>query len=112
MRGTARQRLAIGAAVLAAAGAAGCSTARAWNARSTGVPTVAPARAEALKSSLETDTRLPRGASVAVDPQTGIVRLSGSVANAEERVNAGRLVCSVEGVTVVYNELEIRRAAR
>ena len=109
MQAAPRIRFAIGAAVVAAAVASGCSTARV-NARA--VRTARPERAEVLESALASDARLPRGASVAVDPQTGVVRLSGNVANAEERANAGRVACSVQGVTVVYNELEIRRAGR
>jgi osmotically-inducible protein OsmY len=47
-----------------------------------------------------------------VNAKTGIVTLSGRVETPEERESAGRLACSVKGVTVVYNQLDVARGGR
>ena len=65
-----------------------------------------------VKSALARDGRLAQATSVDVNPATGVVRLSGRVATAEERASAGRLACSVKGVRVVYNEIDIRSGRR
>ena len=69
-----------------------------------------PALESGVKSALARDGRLLRATNVDVNPSTGVVRLSGRVTSPEERASAGRLASSVQGVTVVYNEIEIQRA--
>ena len=80
-----------------------CTTAKAPARRVDGLELTAT-----LKSTLAKETRLARVTKVAVDTATGVVTLSGRVANAEERELAGRLACSVKGVSIVYNEIEVR----
>ena len=96
-----------GAAAGAAAMLLACATSKAPQAR-----VDAGALATAIKSSLAKDARLAKAASVDVNAKTGIVTLSGRVETPEERESAGRLACSVKGVTVVYNQLDVARGAR
>jgi osmotically-inducible protein OsmY len=84
-----------------------CSTARPPEARLDGT-----ALESGVKSALARDGRLARATSVDVNPATGVVTLSGRVTSPEERASAGRLASSVEGVKIVYNEIEIQRARR
>lgn len=107
MRKRARPLLWTGTVVLAAAPLLACATAKAPEARVDG-----PALTDVVKSTLAGDGRIARVTNVEVDSTTGVVTLTGRVANAEERESAGRLACSVKGVTVVYNVIEIRRAPR
>ena len=66
----------------------------------------------ALRAKLAKEARIASVTNVTVDPATGIVTLSGRVASPEDREIAGRLACSVKGVSIVYNELQVRRAIR
>jgi osmotically-inducible protein OsmY len=97
----------VAAALVAAGPLLACASSR-TNASRVDVP----ALESDLRSSLARDARLAAGTSVHVDPATGIVRLSGRVASAEERRRAGRLASSVKGVTIVYNEIEVQRLRR
>lgn len=100
-------RLVQAAAIVGAGVLAGCTTSGAPDAR---VDT--PALVKDLQASLARDENLARVTSVAVDPKTGVVTLSGRVESPEERANAGRLACSVKGVKVVYNVIQIQARAR
>lgn len=107
MRRLARRLCSHAVAAAAAATLLACATAK------------APARrvddselTTALRARLAKETRLATFTKVAVDPATGIVTLSGRVASKEDREIAGRLACSVKGVSVVYNELQVQGAIR
>ncbi len=65
----------------------------------------------AVKAKLERDARFSRVAKVEVNPAKGLVRLSGRVANEADRSAAGKLVSSVKGVAMIYNELEVENGS-
>lgn len=103
----ARQCFSHAVAAAAAATLLACTTAKAPALRVDG-----SALTSALNATLAKEARLARVTKVAVNSATGVVTLSGRVASAEERELAGRLACSVKGVSVVYNELEVQHAVR
>lgn len=107
MRKVGHRLASVAAALVAAAFLAACTTVRTPAARMD-----SPALENGVKNALARDGHLAEATNVDVNPATGVVRLSGRVASAEERASAGRLACSVEGVTVVYNEIEIQRTRR
>lgn len=107
MRRVAHRLAPIATILVAAASLVACATVQTRAARMD-----SPALENGVKNALARDGRLADATNVDVNPSTGVVRLSGRVASAEERASAGRLACSVKGVTVVYNEIEIQRARR
>ena len=65
-----------------------------------------------VEAALATEPRIAGAAKVSVDAARARVTLSGVVATKEDRETAGRLACSVKGVTVVYNLLDLERRPR
>ncbi len=60
----------------------------------------------ALQAKLSGDARFSKVSNVKVDPANGIVTLTGRVATEADRDAAGKLVSSVKGVAVIYNEIQ------
>jgi osmotically-inducible protein OsmY len=83
-----------------------CATAK------TPAPHVDPvALRKRVADTLARDARVAADTRVDVNSRT-VVILSGRVASKEEREVAGKLACSVEGVSVVYNELKVESTIR
>ena len=93
--------------LLAAALAAGCSSAR---------PTEASADVDRLRRELGEafagDARFASRVDVSVSASRGVVTLAGEVAKAGDIEEAAKLATSVGGVSVLYNLLEVERVPR
>jgi osmotically-inducible protein OsmY len=81
----------------------GCGTTRSVTADSTMI-------AAKIKANLAKEVRFSNLTAVKVDSVKGRVTLSGQVATKADRAAAGELASSVQGVAIVYNELEVRPA--
>jgi hyperosmotically inducible periplasmic protein len=63
----------------------------------------------AVKAKLAADVRLSTLTNVEVNSTNGVVTLAGEVHNADERRAAENVARSVDGVTRVNNELQVKR---
>ena len=61
---------------------------------------------KALQAKLSGDARFSRVSNVKVDPANGVVTLTGRVATEADRDAVGKLVSSVKGVAMIYNEIQ------
>ncbi len=107
MRKAARRLASITTSLGAVASLVACATVRTPTARVGSV-----ALENGVKNALAQDGHLARLAKVGVDPSTGVVTISGRVPTKGDLEKAGRLVCAVKGVEIVYNDLEVRRVER
>ncbi len=107
MKRTIRALCFLAATSVASLGGAGCGT-------STPAPVTRANSAdiEALKAKLARDARFSKLTKVTVNPANGVLTLSGQVPSESDRADAGRLASSVEGVAVIYNELQVETATR
>jgi osmotically-inducible protein OsmY len=99
--------LAVAGLVVGYVAGAGCATTRPANSTAD-----AKVMAASVKAKLTKEIRFANLTAVTVDPAKGRVTLSGKVATHADRADAGELASSVQGVVIVYNELEVRPAYR
>lgn len=107
MKRTIRALCFLAASTVASLGGAGCQT-------TTRAPLTQAdsAAVEQLKAKLSREARFSKLTKVTVDPKSGVLILSGQVPSESDRADAGKLASSVEGVAVIYNELQVETATR